>query len=127
MLYASTRFSLLKSLGSTLFTDTIFATSKNDLTREAYASHVRHSTAPNPLSKREQEIADLRASESRAASYEGSRARVNHIGAGISFNWSSQAENAVAELVENSEKNLLVLVSTVLCSEQSVNSAILSV
>ena len=52
---------------------------------------------------------------------------MNHIGAGISFNWSSQAENAVAELVENSEKNLLVLVSTVLCSEQSVNSAILRV
>ncbi|KAF8889772.1 hypothetical protein CPB84DRAFT_1683767 [Gymnopilus junonius] len=108
MLYASSRFSLLKCLGSTLFTDTLFATSKSDLTREAYASHLQHVAAPNPLSKREQEMADLRASERMTASYDGSRARVNHIGTSIGFNWSPEAEHAVAELGQN-DKNLVIL------------------
>src|ERR1700709_560398 len=73
MLYASTRGSLLKSLGSTLFTDSIFATSKADLTPEAYAAHRRHLDAPKPLSTREREMADIRAAEA-TGTYEGSSA-----------------------------------------------------
>ena len=40
MLYASTWLSPLKSLGSSLYTDSIFATSKADLTPEAYDAHL---------------------------------------------------------------------------------------
>jgi len=109
MLYASTRFSLLKSLGSTLFTDSIFATSKSDLTTEAYVSHLRHVAAPNPLSKQEQEMADLRASESKTASYEGSRARTSHVGTGIGLNWSDEARRLVAELGEDSGSCFVIL------------------
>ncbi|KDR81490.1 hypothetical protein GALMADRAFT_239463 [Galerina marginata CBS 339.88] len=109
MLYASTRYSLLKSLGSTLFKDSIFATSKNDLTPDAYVSHLRHVAAPNPLSNREQEMADLRASESKTATYGGSSARASHIGAGIGFNWSDEAERVVVELGEGSDSCLVIL------------------
>ncbi|PPQ77527.1 hypothetical protein CVT25_011324 [Psilocybe cyanescens] len=98
MLYASTRVSFMKSLGSTLFTDSIFATSKTDLTAEAYVSHVRHNAAPHPLSKREQELADLRATENKAATYEGSRAKASHIGSGVGLNWSEEVEKAVTDL-----------------------------
>lgn len=97
MLYASTRASLLKSLGSTLFTDSIFATSTADLTSEAYASHKRHVAAPKPLSAREQEMADIRAAESGGA-YEGSRARASHIGTGVGLPWSKEVEDAVRDL-----------------------------
>ncbi|KAF9457234.1 hypothetical protein BDZ94DRAFT_1326422 [Collybia nuda] len=97
MLYASTRTSLLKTLGSTLFTDSIFATSTVDLTPEAYASHRRHLAAPKPLSLREQEMAEIRAAESGNA-YGGSRARVNHIGTGVGLVWSREVEDAVRDL-----------------------------
>ena len=111
MLYASTRLSLLKSLGATLFTDSIFATSKADLTPEAYDTHLRHASAPNPLSTREQEIADLREAENEAASYAGSRVRVTHIGTGIGLNWSPEVEHAVTQLGEGTGCSIVIIVS----------------
>lgn len=113
MLYASTRASLFKGLGSTLFTDSIFATSKTDLTAESYAAHLKHLAAPKPLSAREQEIADLRLAESGTDSLHGSQARINHIGTGVGFNWSTEAEEAVTELARGGGCALVVVVSSV--------------
>ena len=111
MLYASSRSSLVKSLGSSLFTDSVFATSKADLTPDAYAAHLRHIAAPNPLSSREQELADLRTAENAAASYEGSQARRTHIGTSPGFRWTQEAEDAVVDLARRTEDFLLILVS----------------
>jgi len=111
MLYASTRLSLLKSLGSSFFTDSIFATSKADLTPEAYDAHLRHVSAPDFLSAREQEIADARKAENEAASYAGSNARVTHIGTGHGFNWSPEAEHAVINLGEGTGCSIVIIVS----------------
>ncbi|KAG5340330.1 hypothetical protein C0989_002141 [Termitomyces sp. Mn162] len=108
MLYASTRASLLKALGSTLFTDSLFATSKADLTPEAYAVHRRHINAPKPLSAREQEIADVRAAESGGV-YEGSRARVNHIGTGVGFQWSEDLQDAVRHLAQGEQSAIVII------------------
>jgi len=113
MLYASTRLTLLKSLGSTVFTDSIFATSKEDLTASAYASHLRHVAAPHPLSTREQEMVDLRAAERETASYDGSRARTSHIGAGVGLNWSEEVERAVIELGQGTGPSIVVLASSI--------------
>jgi twinfilin len=110
MLYASTRASLMKTLGSALFTDSIFATSKSDLSIESYHAHRQHVLAPKPLSSREQELSDLRQAESTTADYSGSRQRVNHIGTGIGMPWSSNAEEALAELAAG-QISLVVLVS----------------
>ncbi len=68
MIYASTRNSVTKSLGATSFVDTIFATSKEDLTPEGYAAHKRHLAAPKPMSAREKEMADIKAAEREAGS-----------------------------------------------------------
>lgn len=110
MLYASTRLSLIKSLGSSLFTDSVFATSKADLTPSAYVAHLRHAAAPTPFSSREQELADLRAAENAAASYEGSRARETHVGTSPGFPWTQEAEDAVVNLARSQEDLLLILV-----------------
>ncbi|KAF8201637.1 hypothetical protein BJ912DRAFT_946001 [Pholiota molesta] len=77
MLYASTRLPLLRSLGSTLFTDSIFASSKTDLTAET--------------------------------TYEGSRGRASHIGAGVGLNWSEEVENSVRELGQGSGSAIVVI------------------
>ncbi|KAG6903180.1 hypothetical protein C0995_002723 [Termitomyces sp. Mi166 len=108
MLYASTRASLLKGLGSALFTDSIFATSKADLTPEAYAAHRRHINAPKPLSAREQEMADVRTTES-ASAYEGSRARVNHIGAGVGLRWSQGLQDSVKQLAQGEQGAIVIM------------------
>lgn len=110
MLYAATRANLLKSLGSALFTDSVFATSKADLTADAYRAHQQHNTAPKPLSSREQELADLRQAENATSGYSGSRARVNHIGTGVGLDWAAEAEHAVTELAQEDGPNLVVLV-----------------
>ncbi|KAF7353635.1 Protein tyrosine kinase [Mycena venus] len=111
MLYASSRASLLKSLGSTLFSDSIFATSKADLTPEAYAAHRKHVMAPKPLSASEQEMADVRAAERQAGGlsvYQGSRARTTHIGKTIGMPWAADLEDAVKDLSEGDDSVLVV-------------------
>ena len=111
MLYASTRSALTKGLGSTNFPDSLFATSKEDLTPKAYAAHKAHNAAPQPLSAREQEIADARAAErASGVAYEGSSARRNHVGVSVGMKWSEEAEKAVKSLGEGSDSYLILLV-----------------
>lgn len=109
-LYASTRSSLTKSLGSTVFTDSLFATSKADLTSEAYEAHKRHQAAPKPLSTREQEMENIKAAEREAGnSYEGSNARKNHIGRRVGLSWSSNAEDVVKGLGSRNDSRVVIL------------------
>jgi len=115
MLYASTRNSITKSLGSTHFTDSIFATSKNDVTGDAYARHLRSLAAPKPMSQREKELAEMAEAERQAAdAYQGSNARKSHLsGAVVGFIWSPEVEEALKQLaVEESSKLLVVTVET---------------
>ncbi|KAJ3541153.1 hypothetical protein NMY22_g4001 [Coprinellus aureogranulatus] len=109
MLYASTRASLVRGLGASLFSDSIFATSKGDLTPDAYREHQRSQAAPKPLSSREQELTDLRIAENSAATYEGSRARASHVGNPVGFQWSPEAQQAVSQLADGDGHTLVIL------------------
>jgi twinfilin-like protein len=111
MLYASTRNSLMKALGSAAFVDSIFATSKDDLTPEAYAAHKRHITAPKPLSSREQELADVRAAENNSLSHQGTTARTSHVNDSIGFPWSDEAETAIVNFSRADACAVVILVS----------------
>ncbi|KAI9569001.1 actin depolymerizing protein [Boletus coccyginus] len=127
MLYASTRNALTKSLGSTVFTDSLFATDKTDVTPDGYAAHRRHQAAPKPLSAREQEIADIKAFEREAgASYEGSRARQNHLGnQEVGYTWVEDAREAVGALRAGEGSRLVIL--QINASEQVVLSSSVSI
>lgn len=110
MLYASTRNNLTKALGSTNFADSLFATSKADLTPDAYVAHRQHLAAPKPLSAREQEASDARAAEAGAA-YEGRRARASPaLDTGVGFKWGNGIEKAVKGLNDTDEARVVVLV-----------------
>ncbi|KAL5511224.1 TWF1 [Sanghuangporus vaninii] len=110
MLYASTRSALTKSLGSAHFSDSLFATSKADITPQAYKAHKAHQAAPQPLSAREQKIADARAAEQAAGgTYEGSTARRNHVGQTVGMTWSDEAKKAVKDLGQGSGNELVLL------------------
>ncbi|KAF8919315.1 hypothetical protein CPB85DRAFT_1278538 [Mucidula mucida] len=106
MLYASSRNSLLRSLGSTLFTDTIFATSKADLTPEAYAAHLRSVAAPKPMSEQEKEMATVRAAERKAG---GVTYEASHVRSTPSWKWDDGVEEALKELDEGEGTGLVVL------------------
>ncbi|KAI0035941.1 hypothetical protein K488DRAFT_42223 [Vararia minispora EC-137] len=111
MLYASTRSALTKHLGSSSFADTLYATSKDDLTPEAYAAHRRHVAAPKPMSAREKEMADIKAAERQAggSAYQGSASRSSPFGTGVGLNWAPDAEEALKNLAEVSEDTILTL------------------
>ena len=117
MLYAATRNTLTKSLGSTHFTDSLFATGKDDLSADAYAKHRRHLAAPQPMSAREKEMAEVKAAEREAggAVYDGSRGRRSHVampvGAGT-MQWSEDVIDTLRELGKGDSSQLLLLVST---------------
>jgi twinfilin len=113
MLYASTRNTVTKSLGATLFVDTIFATSKDDLTPAGYAAHKRHLAAPKPMSAREKELADIKAAEREVggAPYNINVARQSPFGASVGLKWSSEAEAAVRSLADATEDYLVTIVS----------------
>jgi len=111
MLYAATRTTLTKSLGSAHFTDSIFATSKDDLSAEAYTKHKRHLAAPKPMSAREKEMEAVKAAERQAGGggYDGSRSRQSHIGTGVGLNWTEDVENAVRELGSGDGSALVII------------------
>lgn len=113
MLYASTRSTLTKSLGSAAFSDTMFATHKSDVTPTAYTAHRRHQTAPKPLSAREKEMADVQAAERAAARFSNdgsSAARESHLGgARMQMGWSDDLQDAVQALASTEESRLVVL------------------
>jgi hypothetical protein len=112
MLYASTRNSLTKTLGSTHFTDNLFATSKEDLTPEAYEAHKRHQNAPKPMSASEQEAAATRQAEKEASLRASSRTPVNHLGGDVAgLQWTPEVEEAVKDLGHSRGGSLLVIVS----------------
>ena len=105
MLYASTRTSVTKSLGSASFPSTLFATSKSDLTPAAYSAHLAHQSAPLPLSDREKEMASV-----RAANVTSSSERRNHLaGAGVSINWPEDVREALERLGEDQGEDRLVV------------------
>ncbi|CAG8518048.1 2571_t:CDS:2 [Acaulospora colombiana] len=114
MLYASTQSALKKALGDYRFKDSIFATSKADLTTDGYEAHQRHVNAPKPLSAREEAMQSIRAAEKAAGlnKYQGAGERRSHAGsAPVGFKWTSEAEDAVKDLANREGCSKLVILS----------------
>ncbi|KAG8700642.1 Twinfilin-1 [Ceratobasidium sp. 395] len=109
MLYASTRGALTKALGDQRFKDSIFATSKSDLTPEAYEAHQRHLAAPKPLTARERELEDIRAAERETSSaYEGSGVRQSIVGSRVGMKWTDEVGEALKELPTNGGRAVVI-------------------
>lgn len=129
MLYASTRSTLTKSLGATSFTDSMFATTKDELSAEAYEKHRRNLNAPQLIlmSEREKELAAVKASELEVggAIYEGSSGRRNHVGMPVGNGkqkWSEEVVDALKKLGAGDASQLLLLVSAIAISARSISS-----
>ncbi|GAA5879483.1 hypothetical protein JCM1840_003424 [Sporobolomyces johnsonii] len=118
MLYASTRATLVRSLGDSRFETSIFATGKADLTYTSYLSHLTHDAASAPLTAREQEMAAIRAAEAATAEQDGDDPRAQQGrsmifgtnetkgGAKDALPWTDEAKEAVKGLKEEGGRNV---------------------
>ena len=65
MLYASTKATFKKEFGQGQFKDEYFATMREDVTLAGYKRHLKVEAAPGPLSREEEEMLEIKQSETR--------------------------------------------------------------
>lgn len=63
MLFASTRLTLLRELGSEHFTESVFCTEADELTAQGWEKHVQHTESANPLTEEERGLQAIREQE----------------------------------------------------------------
>ena len=105
MIYASTRSTLIRSLGQQRISTTIFATTPDDLTAAAFARHERHLASAAPMTEREkeQEAMKLAENSTRDGESNGGRSMVfgksDAKGVAVGLAWSDAALEATKEFV----------------------------
>jgi twinfilin-like protein len=63
MLFASTRLTLSRELGSENFTESVFCTLKEELTEEGWKRHEAHVEGENPLTEEERNLEGIKEAE----------------------------------------------------------------
>ncbi|KAI9253217.1 hypothetical protein BY458DRAFT_521960 [Sporodiniella umbellata] len=98
MLYASTRATLTKELGDYRFVESIYGTDQSEFSWDGYKKHLAHKSADAPLTRREQELAEIKAAEAKAVSdYQGTTSRKNYA-PGVAFPLTDKAIESLSEL-----------------------------
>ena len=107
MLFASTRLTLVRELGTERFRDTLFVTTKEELTAEGWQKHDKHGELKAPLTDEEQTLQGVKEAEAEAG--RGTSSRSSHVSSGLSFPISERALSALRTLTEGGD-NLVQLV-----------------
>ncbi|KAI9826328.1 MAG: Twinfilin-1 [Thelocarpon impressellum] len=95
-LYASTRLSMVKELGTERFRETLFATTKEELTAEGFHLHDKHGELKAPLTQEEQGLEDIKEAEATAS--RGTAARSSHVSSGVMFPITNEALRALKDM-----------------------------
>ena len=112
MLFASTRLTLVRELGAERFRETLFATTKSELTPEGWRKHDKHGELKAPLTEEEQSLERVKEAEAEAST--GTTARSSHVKGPLTFPLSAAAQQALEGLPSSSD-NLVQLVSKYIC------------
>ena len=107
MLFASTRLTLVRELGAERFRETLFATTKNELTPEGWRKHDKHGELQAPLTEEEQTLQGVKAAEAEASM--GTTSRSSHVSGSLSLPMSDAARQALKDLLTGND-NLVQLV-----------------
>lgn len=107
MLFASTRLTLVRELGIERFRETIFATTKAELTKEGFEKHDKHVVLEAPLTEEEQSLGEVKRKEAEEG--RGMNERKSHVSSGVSMPVSEEALQALKGLAEGRD-NLVQLV-----------------
>jgi twinfilin-like protein len=114
MLFASTRLTLVRELGIERFRETIFATTKEELTPQGFVKHDKHVTLEAPLTEEEQTLGDVKRKEAEEG--RGMNERRSHVSSGVSMPITDEALQALRGLVGEGGSDLVQLVSFVVLS-----------
>jgi len=107
MLFASTRLTLVRELGIERFRETIFATTKEELTKEGFEKHDKHVKLEAPLTEEEQSLGDVKRKEAEEG--RGMNERRSHVSSGVSMPISDDALQALKRLANEGGDNLVQL------------------
>lgn len=107
MLFASTRLTLVRELGLERFRETIFATTKAELTAEGWWRHDKHGEIQAPLTQEERALQGVKEAEAEAS--RGTGTRSSHVSSGVNFPIAEEALQALRGL-EGGQENLVQLV-----------------
>lgn len=99
----------MRELGIERFRETIFATTKEELTKEGFEKHDKHVKLEAPLTEEEQSLGDVKRKEAEEG--RGMNERKSHVSSGVSMPVSDEALQALKGLANEGGDNLVQLVS----------------
>ena len=110
MLFASTRLSLVRELGTERFRESLSVTELKELDKEGWEKHERSEELKAPLTEEEQTLQGVKEAEAEARG--GTAGRKLETGGQLAINLSPEAQEAL-EAFNSGEDNLLQLVRTI--------------
>lgn len=111
MLFASTRLTLVRELGREHFRETIFATTRDELTPEGFLKHDKHEQLEAPLTEEERSLQGVKNAEAEEGS-RGTGTREIHLSQTMKMPVQEDALASLKELgTEGGSKTLVMLVS----------------
>lgn len=110
MLFASTRLTLVRELGSEHFRETIFATTPQELNDSGFKKHDAHAKMAAPLTEEEQTLGEVKRAEQEAGS--GTGTREIHLSKSLAMPVAEDAISALKELAETGSRTVTMLVSS---------------
>ena len=109
MLFASTRLTLVRELGSEHFRETIFATTAEELTPAGFARHDRHTELDAPLTEEERTLGEVKRAEAEAGM--GTGVREIHLSKHMNMPIGTYALVALSEMSREDGRSMVMLVS----------------
>ncbi|RWA13501.1 hypothetical protein EKO27_g1576 [Xylaria grammica] len=107
MLFASTRLTLVRELGSEHFRETIFATTADELSPAGFDRHDKHSDLDAPLTEEERTLGEVKRAEAEAGT--GTGVREIHLSSTMNMPVKNDALDALLELGRGGGRVLVML------------------
>ncbi|KAF5661940.1 ptk9 tyrosine kinase 9 [Fusarium heterosporum] len=107
MLFASTRLTFVRELGTEHFRETIFATTAAELSAKGFEKHDAHSKLAAPLTEEEQQLGEVKRAEQEAGSGTGHKAI--HLSKNFSMPISEDAVAALKEIGQDGGRVVTML------------------
>lgn len=109
MLFASTRLTLVRELGTEHFRETIFATYPEELSEAGFKKHDAHSQLDAPLTEEERTLGEVKRAEQAAGA--GTGTREIHLSKTLKMPVSEDALTAIQEVGQDGGRVVTMLVS----------------
>ncbi|KAI1376852.1 actin depolymerizing protein [Hypoxylon crocopeplum] len=107
MLFAATRLTLVRELGSEHFRETIFATTADELSAAGFDKHDRHTELEAPLTEEERTLGEVKRAEAEAGS--GTGIREIHLSKTMNMPVATDALVALSALATQESNGIVML------------------